>query len=411
MNIWIFNHYAHAADVPGGTRHYDLARELVRRGHHTTIFASSFHHNRHQEMKLAPGERWKVEDVAGTRFVWIKTFPYQSNDWRRVLNMVSYMVCAWSLGRNAPETILKTGKPDVIIGSSVHLLAVFAAYRVAKHHGAKFIMEVRDLWPQTIIDLGEMSERNPVTKILQFLERFLYQRAERIIVLAPGMGEYISDRGIIKEKITWISNGVDLSRFKEFAAQDLPDNAFKVMYLGAHGQANALDVLLDAAKVAQDQGHREIEFILVGDGPEKPRLVERAKELGLTNMKFCDPVPKTKVSKTLGEATAAVFVLNDLPLYRYGISLNKLFDYMAAEKPLILAGYPVNNPVKQARCGLTVPPRNPEALAEAIIELSRMPKEEREAMGRRGREYVEKYHAIPVLADKLIQCIKELGEM
>jgi len=182
------------------------------------------------------------------------------------------------------------------------------------------------------------------------------------------------------------------------------------MYLGAHGQANALDVLLDAAKVVQNRGYQQIQFTLIGDGPEKPRLIKLAIEMGLKNVEFNDPVPKAEVPQALGGADATVFILNDLPLYRYGISLNKLFDYLAAKKPLILAGDPVNNPVKQAHCGLTVPPRNPEALAKAIIELSRIPKEEREAMGRRGREYVEKYHAIPVLADKLESCLKEVIE-
>lgn len=410
MNIWIFNHYAHGADIPGGTRHYDLARELVRRSYEVTILASGFQHSLHREMKLARGEKWKFEDVDGAKFLWLRTFPYQRNDWRRVVSMVSYMLRAWRLGRRLPKLVPELENPDVIIGSSVHLLAVLAAYCVAKHHRARFIMEVRDLWPQTIIDMGEMSERNPVIKALQFLERFLYRRAERIIVLGPGMAEYITARGIGEEKIVWISNGVDLSRFEGVEPRDSSNKGFKVMYLGAHGQANAIDVLLQSAKIVQERGHQEIAFILIGDGSEKPRLIKLAIEMGLKNVEFNDPVPKSEVPQALGETDATVFILNDLPLYRYGISLNKLFDYLAAGKPLILAGDPVNDPVKQAHCGLTAPPQNPEALAGAIIELSRMPKEKREAMGRRGREYVEKHHSIPVLADKLESCLKEVIE-
>jgi len=410
MNIWIFNHYAHAADVPGGTRHYDLARELVRRGHQVTIFASSFHHGRHQEMKLVPGERWKIEDVDGIRFVWIKTFSYQRNNWRRVLSMVSYMLWAWWLGWRLTKVSRSIEKPDLIIGSSVHLLAVLAACWVARHHRARFIMEVRDLWPQTIIDMGEMSDRHPIIKALRILERFLYRKAEQIIIVGPRMGDYICARGVEEKKLVWIPNGVDLSGFQGVKRNNSADNKFKIVYLGAHGQANALDVLLQTAKIVEDQDFSDIYFILIGDGPEKPHLIEVAKELELSNVEFREPVSRAQVPQSLGEADATIFILNDLPLYRYGISLNKLFDYMAAEKPLILAGYPVNNPVMQAHCGLTVPPRNPEVLAEAIIELSQMPKEERETMGRRGREYVEKHHAIPVLADKLIECIEEVGE-
>lgn len=408
MNIWIFNHYAITPDTPGGTRHFDLARELVRRGYQVTIFASSFQHACHREMKLAPGERWKVEDVDGIKFVWIKTFPYQRNDWRRVVSMVSYMLRAWWNGRMLPKLSPEFEKPDVIIGSSVHLLAVLAAYWVAKYHRARFIMEVRDLWPQTLIDMGEMRERNPIVKTLQILERFLYRRAERIIILGPGMAEYITARGTSEEEIVWIPNGVDLSRFEGLEPRCSSNNGFKVMYLGAHGQANAIDVLLQSAKIVQERGREEIEFILIGDGPEKPRLIKLGKELELRNVEFRDSVPKSEVPKVLEEADVTVFILNDLPLYRYGISLNKLFDYLAASKPLILAGSPSNNPVEEARCGLTVPSPNPQALAEVVIKLYRMPPEEREAMGRRGREYVQKYHSMPVLAEKLIQCIEQV---
>jgi len=408
MNLWIFNHYAVTPDLPGGTRHYDLGGELVKRGHDVVIFASSFHHYSHRETRLAPGECWKVEDIDGVKFIWLRTFPYKGNDWRRVLNMLSYMLRVWWLGRKLPKLNPQIKKPDVVIGSSVHLLAVLAAYGVAKHYKAKFIMEVRDLWPQTIIDMGELSERNPLTKLLKALERYLYRRAERIITLLPLAHEYIAACGIPREKIVWIPNGVDLSRFNTVKPRREPEREFKVIYLGAHGRANALDVLLQAAAIVQGQGYGDIKFILIGDGPEKPGLMALAKELGLRNVEFREPVPRAEAPKVLRAADSTVFILHDLPLYNYGISVNKLFDYLAASKPLILAGRPANNPVEEAHCGLTVPPRDPEALADAVIRLSQMPKEEREAMGRRGREYVEKYHSIPMLAERLIRCIEDV---
>ena len=400
MNIWIFNHYAHPPDLPGGTRHYDLGRELVKRGHRVVIFATSFHHYLHRETRLRSGEKWKVADVDGVRFVWIRTPPYWRNDWRRVRNMVIFALRAWWLGRKLTKLVPEIGKPDVVIGSSPHLLTPLAAYWVARHHRMPFVMEVRDLWPQAIIDMGELSARNPVVRLLRMLEKFLYRRAERIITLGPQMREYITACGISEERIVWIPNGVNLSRFDSAAMPEMSHGAFRVMYLGAHGQTNALDVLIRAAKILQDRGHREIRFILVGDGPEKPRLIGLAQALGLENVEFREPVPKDEVPKTLQEANALV-ITKEPVFFTFGGSINKLFDYMAASKPLIFSGKATYNAVEEARCGLTVPPRDPEALAEAVIKLYQMSPEERAEMGKRGQEYVEKYHDIRKLAAQL----------
>ena len=414
VNLWIFNHYAITPDLPGGTRHFDLARELSKRGWQVAIFASSFHHSLHQDVKLPPGKPWQLEEVEGIKFIWIRTLPYKRNDWRRVLNMASYMVRAWGLGRRLPQLAPGIERPDVVIGSSVHLLAVLAAYWVARHHRAKFIMEVRDLWPQTIVDMGELSEHHPLTKLLQALEGFLYRRAERIIVLGPQMKDYIVAKGIDAEKIVWIPNGVDLSRFRVrvgSSSRGKDQEGFKAMYLGTHGRANALDVLLQAAKIVQDRGY-DIQFVLVGDGPEKPQLVGLAEKLHLRNVEFRDPIQKTEVPHALQEADALIFNLERARVFKYGISSNKLFDYMSSGRPVLFSVDAPNNPVEEARCGLTVPPRDPKALAEAVIALYEMPREEREAMGRRGREYVEQHHAIPVLADRLVRCIKDvLGDV
>ena len=408
MNIWIFNQYAITPDMPGGTRHYDLSRELVRRGHRVTIFATSFHHYLHREMRLQSGERWKTEDVDGVKFIWIRTPPYQRNDWRRVRNMVAFAFRVWRVGRKLPKLAPEVGKPDVIIGSSPHLFTPLAAYWVARHYRAKFVMEVRDLWPQTIIDMGELSAHNPITKSLQILEKFLYRRAERIITLLPMAHEYITTCGVPRDKVVWIPNGVDFSRFEDFRPAASFGEGFKVMYLGAHGQANALDVLIQAAKIVQDKGLEEIKFVLVGNGPEKPRLVALAEDLGLHNVEFRQPVPKSEVPSILNDADAFLVQLGGREVYRWGISSNKLFDFMAMGKPVLSSAEAVDNPVEKAQCGLTIPPQNPQALAEAVIKLYQMPEKEREAMGRRGREYVEKHHAIPVLADKFERVLDEL---
>jgi len=405
--LWILNHYAVTPDLPGGTRHFDLGRELVQQGWRVVLFASSFQHHDHREAKLSRGERWRLEEVEGVSIVWIRTTPYVRNDWRRVLNMVSFAVRAWRIGRSLPRREPRVRRPDVVIGSSVHLLTVLAAWRLARRHKAQFIMEVRDLWPETLIEMGEVKRHSLVTRLLRVLERFLYLRADRIITLLPRAHEYIESRGIPSRKVVWIPNGVDVTRFEPVPVRHATGDPFTVMYLGAHGQANALGVVLESAKLVQDQAKERVRFVLVGDGPEKPRLMKEAGRLSLSNVEFRNAVPKTDVPKTLAEADATVLVLNDLPLYRYGISLNKLFDYLAAARPIILAGNPANNPVAEARCGLSVPPGDPRALAEAVIELLGTPSSERDEMGKRGRAYVEAHHALPILARRLAQCLEQ----
>ncbi|MDI9617169.1 MAG: glycosyltransferase family 4 protein [Methanothrix sp.] len=408
MNIWIFNENAYSPDLPGGTRHYDLSRELVRRGHSVSIFATSFHHHMHKEVRLQPGEDWRIEEFEGVRFVWIRTPPYQRNDWRRVRNMVAFMLRSWRLGERISRIAPEVGTPDVIIGSSPHLLNPLAAWMVARRFRVPFVMEVRDLWPQTIIDMGVMGPSHPIIKALQVLERFLYHRATRIITLLPMSHEYITACGISRDKIIWIPNGVDLSRFSRASTKPANHDGFQVMYLGAHGQANALDVLLDAARIIQERGLSEIRFVLMGDGPEKPRLIKMAEELGLENVEFRNPVPKSKVPDVLSEADAFLFNLEDVAVFRYGISPNKLFDFMAVGNPVISSVQAPANPVDAAHCGFTIQPRDPEAMAEAIIRLYSMPQDAREEMGRAGRDYVEKHHDIARLAERLEDTLAQI---
>ena len=406
MKIWIFNHYAHPPDLPGGTRHFDIGKKLIQRGHEVVIFVSSFHHYLHKETRLQPGEQWKVEDVEGIKFVWLRTPSYQSNDWRRIKNMIIFMFRARQVGRRLLSFYPEIGKPDVVIGSSPHLLTPLAAYKVAKKFRAKFVMEVRDLWPQTFIKMGEMTERNPVIKMLEILERFLYCKAKRIIILGDNMAQYIYEKGIGEEKVVWIPNGVEFSRFnvKSISAAN---QEFKILYLGAHSQTNALDTLINAAKLIQEQGYSDISFVLIGDGPEKENLINLASKLQLRNVNFRDAVPKNDVPWVLQEAD--VLVLTKHPTFAaYSGSILKLFDYMAAGKPIIFSGSDTYNPVDKCNCGYTIPPGSAEALAEAIITIYKLPSSEREIIGLRGRAFVEKYHAIQVLADKVESLLKDV---
>jgi len=396
VNIWILNHYATTPDEPT-TRSYDMGRQLVKDGHAITIFASSYSHYKFREKVLQPGEKWRAENHEGVRFIWLRTFPYRGNEWRRVINMLSYAWRAFRVGIRLKE------KPDVIIGTCVHPLAVLTAYILSRFKKSRFFFEVTDLWPQTLVDMGALSEKNPMTLSLRALEKFLYRKAEKIIVLLPHADDYITSLGIPRDKIVWIPNGVDLSRYEGLKKYDGgKPGSFSIMYLGGHTLSNGLDIVLQAARILQDEGKSNIKFIFVGDGAEKPNLIGLSRELGLHNVEFRDQVPKSEIAKVMGDADAFISSARNVPgLHKYGISLNKLFDYLIAGRPVILAIDAGNNPVAEAGAGITVPPENSSALAQTAANLAAMKPEERLQMGENGIAYVKKHHDIRVLAKKL----------
>ena len=407
--VWMFNHYAVTPEMPGGTRHYDFAKELTKKGYKVTIFASSFHLSQHKELKLGKNEKYKVDSFDGVNFVWLKTFHYQKNNWKRVVNMLSYMYRAYWLGRKITKKVEGFDNPDIIIGSSVHLFAVYTAYLLSRKYEVPFIMEVRDLWPQTLIDMG-LSKWHPFVMMLAVLEKYLYKRADKIITLLPKSHEYIEKFGIKLSKIVWIPNGVDLERFNlsdaELKRQETSDSSFTITYTGAMSKANNLDVVVEAAEILHKE-RLDIKFLLIGDGQEKARLLKMAKEKNLDNIKFREPVPKREIVKFLLNANGLLFNLEDSPVFKYGISSNKLFDYLASGKPIIFSCNAPDNPAEQAKASITVSPSNPKELADAILKLYYTPEKQREEMGQRGKEYVKKYHSTRVLADKLEELIKE----
>ncbi|ENO76184.1 glycosyl transferase [Thauera sp. 63] len=316
-------------------------------------------------------------------------------------NMLAY--CFAVLRR---DTLSKLLSPDVIVGSSVHPFAALAAAVLAARYQVPFVFEVRDLWPQTLIDMGRLKAKGFVARGMHLLERWLYHRASRIIVLLPHANEYIEPLGVPPEKIVWIPNGVDLSVFPRppIASEE---GSFTLMYLGAHGQANSLETLLKAMSlVRQHRLPRAVKLRMVGDGASKPELMRLATELGISDVvSFEDAVAKREIPRVAAEADAFVICLRDLPkLYRYGISMNKLFDYLAGARPILIASAASNNPVVEAGAGLTVRPDDPEALAAGIVELVNTPSEVRCRMSVAGRNYVEAHHGF----DRLGACLAEV---
>jgi len=393
--VWIFNHYAQEPGGAGGTRHFGLAKHLRAYGWDAVVIASSVELNTGRQ-RLSDGVAFERVEYEGVPFVWVRTPEYAGNGGGRLLNMLKYAFGI--LDRNILRTL---PLPDAIVGSSVHPFAVVAAAFLARRYKVPLIFEVRDLWPQTLIDMGRLKRGSGLAVVMRFLERWLYREAKKIVVLLPRAHEYIVPLGVAADKIVCIPNGVEISD-RDFPVWRPVGEIFELMYLGAHGQANGLECLIEAMAILnRDWPELKVRLKLVGDGPEKPKLISLVHSKGLNNVFFQGSVPKREVPKVAGTADAFVICVRDLPgLYRYGISMNKLFDYMASARPTIIAVEAANNPIADAHAGISVRPDDPRALASAIKDLAEMDASEREKMGRAGWEYVNRNHSYRSLAER-----------
>ena len=395
LNIWWVSQYASTPDQQFTTQ-YDLARKLVDKGHRVTFFAAGFSHYKFEEIRLKAGESWRDELCNGVRFVWIKTPPYRTNDWRRAYNISSF---AWRAYWNARR---RREVPDVVIGTTFHPLSSLCAYCISVSKSRPFIFEVKDLWPLTMIEFGKLSPRGPLALVLGFLEKFLARRASKIMTTLPGVGDYYAKLGVPQQKTAWIPNGLELSRYANLKSYDgrLP-TPFVLLYAGGHVSANALETIIRAAQIVQ-QTDNDAQFVFVGGGQQKTQLVKLAEELHLRNIQFRDAVPKTELHRILESADAFILSMRDLPgLYKYGMSFNKLCDYVASGRPVLFAGNSSYNVVKEYQCGIVVPPEDPQAFAEAIREFRRLTDEQRAEMGKNAIRCAKERFDISMLADRL----------
>ncbi|NEP15165.1 MAG: glycosyltransferase family 4 protein [Symploca sp. SIO2C1] len=397
-HIWIINQFANTPDVPGHTRQYELGQFLVQQGCQVETFASDYNLTQRKYRKLKFPQLWQQEDLQGLQWHWLYATAYQVNNWRRYVNMLSFCLTLFLVSLFKP-------KPDLIIGSSPQLLAVFTAWILAKIRGTKFYFEVRDLWPQVLIELGGKSPDSLLVRLLATVETLLYQKSDRVIVLAAGAVDYVSKRGAMQ--VSWLPNGPNTEQFKVGLTPELAKARYQIapericlMYTGAHGTANSLETIVEAARLLDKSNPYKFLILLVGDGPEKDKLIEQAK--GIECLEFRPPVSKQEIPQLLQAADGLIITLKNIPLFRYGVSPNKLYDYYAVGKPAIAAvGGAVNREVEENQLGFTAEPENVQGLANAILKLADTPTEEREKMGKRGQALIDSTYSRIQVATKL----------
>jgi glycosyltransferase involved in cell wall biosynthesis len=403
MKIW----YMSAYDQPRGqsSRTYDFSRELVKRGHQVTMFNNSYCHWTHVE-RLSPNEKWRIEEIDGIRVVWLRTIPYTGNGWGRGANMLSN---AW---RSIQAARTFSEKPDVIIGPSVPLGTGWVAWKIARMKGAAFVFEVRDVWPTSLVDNGVLSKRSPVYHAFRFIEKHLYRNSQRISSVIPFLYEHVSESNGNPEKVAWIPNGVNFERFAGFEAYDggqrLP---LVAMYVGGFSSAHDVITIVRSAKILQEIGNEKYRFVVVGDGVKRTECRREASLNKLSNIEFRDPVAKSDVPRLQMESDILIASVTDSTIYRFGMNLNKMVDYLASGRPVIFSGNAPNDPVAESRAGFSIPPEDPAAMVGALQKLLEMSPAERIEMGQRGRRYVENEFDMRKLAERmeslLLQAIRD----
>jgi glycosyltransferase involved in cell wall biosynthesis len=308
---------------------------------------------------------------------------------------------------------------DLVFATSPPLTVSLPGALAARCHNAPLVFEVRDLWPEFARAMGLI--RNPlIYYAARVLEAWSYQRASRIIALAPGVKRAIAAQGYDESRIAVIPNAADVDFFEppwagpaqeageaggNYASRD-EDAPLTLVFIGAHGRANGLDAVLDAAQELRRRSVGGVRFLLVGDGSEKQRLQQRAASLELDSVEFRGLLPKTELPGLLRECDAGLMILADVPAFYDATSPNKFFDYLAAGLP-VLNNYPgwIASIIEDERCGLAVPPGDPGAFAEAVAFMRDNP-HERCAMGRRGRAVAEQRFARDVMADEFIAVLE-----
>lgn len=408
MKIILINHYGGSLKMGMEFRPFYMGRAWAKNGHEVTILCASFAHVRKVQPKVK--KDLQEEIISGIRYVYLKTPKYRGNGPGRVLNIFVFVLKLMLYSGR----IARKYEPDAVIASSTYPLDNYPAKKIADKSGAQYAYEVHDLWPLSPIELGGFSRKHPFIKIMQWGEDFACANVDALISMLPATLEHFKDRGLDAAKWHYVPNGVIPGDWE--AGSPAPgthlepiikcrqDGYHTIGYAGSIGLANALDNLVNAAQLLRDEKYR---FFIIGDGPEKERLKRMVAELGLDNIFFLDPVPKTNLPELLGHMDALYIGLQRVSLFRFGVSPNKLLDYMMAGKPVIQAIEAGNDLVLESGCGITVEPENPQELTRGIREIFRLPVEEREKMGELGRAYVTRHHDYKILAKKMIHILAQ----
>ncbi len=379
-NVWILNHYATDTFLDQGGRHYWFAKYLKKEGYSPVIFCANTVHGFDMEIdthgRAYIGKKDKKE---GIPYVFLKTPRYTGNGMSRIKNMAAFYRL---LPRAAKSYAKRYGEPDVIFASSVHPLTLIAGIKIAKKMGIKCICEIRDLWPESIVAYGKLKRESLLAKILYLGEKWIYKKADALIFTMEGGKAYIRDRKWDKgnggpidlKKVHYINNGIDLpellkQREKKIYVNEKFDHikGKKIIYTGSIREVNGIDKLLDTAKLLKEE---EVTFCIFGDGEEREKLEQRLVKEKIDNVIFFGKADKKYVPDIVSRAWLLIVQSQDKPeLTKYGLSANKIFDYLASGKAIIST---LSNPysiINKYDCGVEQEMTTADVLAKHIKDM------------------------------------------
>lgn len=399
--IWYVSKYV-ITPVAGEavSRGYGIMREIARLGHEAVIVTSDSMGMFNAPPAAAP---YDVQQPDGMTLCRIRTLKYTAA--KSLRRMLSWLDFEFQLLR-MPKNLLP--RPDAIVVSSLSLLTVLNGLRLRRRYGCRLVFEVRDIWPLTLTEEGGYSSRNPLVLALGAIEKLGYRRADAIVGTMPNLGEHVARVSHSTKPTYCVPMGVDIAAIQtpeplpeEYVRTYLPEGKFVVAYAGSIGISNALDVFFECVDRMRDSP--DVHFVVLGDGDLRPAYEE--KYGGLPNLTFAPRIAKNMVHDFLSRCDLEYFSVHQSAVWDYGLSLNKLIDYMLAAKPIVASysGYP--SMVNEAGCGTFVPAGDAVALEAEIRRIAELPAAEREAMGAKGRAWLLEHRDYRTLAEEYLEIL------
>lgn len=411
MKIWIIDHYSVPEQYYPLIRQTNFAKHFIAMGHEVRIIGASSVHNSDINL-IEDGSLYKNDTQDGVNYTYVNCISYQGNGLKRIYNMIEF---AKKLPKVCDALVKEEWKPDAILACSMTLQACQASIKIAKKYGCRVVSQVTDLWPETIVSYTRLTANNPVIRYLRKIEKWIYVNVDECVFSLEGTYDYIKEQGwqdvIPESKVHTINNGVDIEAFdynKEHfriddADLDNPDT-FKVVYTGSIRRVNNIGKVLDAAKLVDNS---KVVFIIYGKGDELPVLEQRVRDEHINNVIFKGFVDKKNIPYITCKADVnlAHFECTDV-IYKYGVSFNKMFDYMASQKP-IFSDFPCRyNPSVMHNCGYDIQNDTPECIAAKVDEISRLNQAELETIGRNARKSAEEIYNFDIHSERMIKYLR-----